>query len=126
MTINPVLGKNTQQINHDIILGKVSTIGFPVHAVVWFQAYLSNRRFTVNLGNSFSEISSISCGVPQGSILDPLLFLICVNDMLIAVNWNLFLHADDTYLDFQSKNVKDIEKQLNEDFANIWDWLTIN
>ena len=85
----------------------------------WFQSYLSNRIFTVNLENSFSEVSSISCGVPQGSILGPLLFLIYVNDMPMAVKYNLFLYADDTCLVFPSKNVKDIEKQLNEDFTNI-------
>ena len=57
--------------------------------------------------------TNISCGVPQGSILGPLLFLIYVNDMSMAVKCNLFLYADDTCLVFQSKNVKDIEKQLN-------------
>ena len=88
--------------------------------------YLSNHKFTVNLENSFSEVSSISYGVPQGSILGPLLFLIYVNDMPMAVKCNLFLYADDTCLVFPSKNVKDIEKQLNEDFTNIWDWFIDN
>ena len=90
------------------------------------QSYLSNRKFTVNLENSFSEVSSISCGVPQGSILGPLLFLIYVNDMPMAVKCDLFLYADDNCLVFQSKNVEDIEKQLNEDFANICDWFVGN
>ena len=58
-----------------------------------------------NLKNSFFEISSISCGLPQRSILGPLLFLIYTNDMLMAVKCNLFLHADDTCPVFQSKNV---------------------
>ena len=64
--------------------------------------------------------------VPQGSILGPLLFLIYVNDTLMAVKCNQFLYADDTYLVFQSKNVKDIEKQLNEDFEHICDWFVDN
>ena len=101
-------------------------IGFSDHAVKWFQSYLSNRKFTVNLENSFFELSSISCAVPQGSIFGRLLFLIYVNDMPMAVNCNLFLYADDTCLVFQSKNVKNIEKQLNEDFANMCDWLVDN
>ena len=78
----------------------------------WFQSYLLNRKFTVNLENFFSEVSSISYGVPQGSILGPLLFFIYVNDMEMAVKRDLFLYADDICLVFQSKNVKDIEKQL--------------
>ena len=105
---------------------EIGIIGFSDQTVKWFQSYLSNRKFTVNLENSFSEVSSMSCGVPQGSILGPLLFLIYVNDMPMAVKCNLFLYADDTCLVFQSKNVKDIEKQLNEDFANICDWFVDN
>ena len=120
------LQKAFDTINHDILLKKLSIIGFSDHTVKWFQSYLSNRKFTVNLENSFSEVSNISCGVPQGSIVGPLLFLIYVNDMPMAVKCNLFLYADDTCLVFQSKNVKDIEKQLNEDFAQICDWFVDN
>ena len=120
------LQKAFDTINHDILLKKLSIIGFSHHTVKWFQSYLSNRKFTVNLENSFSEVSNISCGVPQGSVLGPILLLIYVNDMPMAVKCNLFLYADDTCLVFQSKNVKDIEKQLNEDFAHICDWFVDN
>ena len=114
------LQKAFDTINHDILSKKLSIIGISDHTVKKFQSYLSNRKFTVNLENSFPEVSSI-CGVPQGSILGPLLFLIYVNDMPMAVKCDLFLYADDTCLVFQSKNVKDIKKQINEDFANICD-----
>ena len=80
----------------------------------------------VNIENSFCEVSGMSCGVPLGLILGPLLFLIYINDILMAVKSNLFLYADDTCLVFQSKNVKDIKKQLNEDFASIRDWFIDN
>ena len=120
------LQKAFDTINHDILLKKLSIIGFPDHTVIWFQSYLSNRKFMVNLENSFSDVSSISCGVQQGSILGPLLFLIYINDMPMAVKCGLFLYADDACLVFQSKNVKDIEKRLNEDFANICDWFVDN
>ena len=113
------LQKAFDTINHDIVLKKLSIIGFSDHTVKWFESYLSNRKFMVNLENSFSEISSISCGVPQGSILSPLLFLIYFNDKPMEVKCDLFLYADDTCLVFQRKNVKNIEKQVNEDFANI-------
>ena len=64
--------------------------------------------------------------MPQGSVLGPLLLLIYVNDMLMAFKCDLFLYADNTCLVFHSKNVKDIKKQLNEDFANICDWFVDN
>ena len=70
------LQKAFDTINHDILLKNLSIIGFSDHTIKWFQSYLSNRKFTVNLENSFSEVSNISCGVPQGSIRGPLLFLI--------------------------------------------------
>ena len=64
--------------------------------------------------------------VPQGSILGPLLFPIYVNDMPQAVKWNLFWYADGSCLVFHGKNVKEIEKQLNEDFTNISEWFVDN
>ena len=77
-------------INYDILLNKLSIIGFSDHTVKWFQSYLSNHKFMLNLENFFSEVSSISCGMLQGSILGPLLFLIYVNDMPMAVKCDLF------------------------------------
>ena len=100
------LRKSFDTINHDILLKKLSIIGFSDHTVKWFQSYLSNRKFMVNLENSFSEVSSISCGVPQGSILGPLLFLIYANDIPMAVKCDLFLYADDTCLVFQVRMLK--------------------
>ena len=66
------------------------------------------------------------CGVPRGSILGPLLFLIYVNDMPQAVNSNLLLYADDSCLMFQHKDVEEIKKVLNNDFENICDWFVDN
>ena len=105
---------------------KLSAIGFSNHTIGWFNLYLSNRLFRVNLGNCYSDPSNITCGVPQGSILGPLLFLIYVNDMPQAVKSNLFLYADDSCLIFQGKDVIEIEKQLNGDFTNICEWFVDN
>ena len=65
----------------DILLQKLYAIGFLKHTVNWFQSYLSNRSFLVDLGNNISQPASESCSVPQDSFLGPLLFLIYVNDM---------------------------------------------
>ena len=56
-------------------------IGFSGKAIAWFKSFLSDRVFKVNIDNHFSDLSKISCGIPQGSVLGPLLFLLYVNDM---------------------------------------------
>ena len=81
--------------------------------LVSLRYYLINRTFLVNLGNAFSQPACVSSGVPQGSILGPLLFLIYINDMSQAVKCNLFLYADDTCLVCQHNDINEIEKQLN-------------
>ena len=103
-----------------------SAIGFSNHTIGWLKSYLSNRLFRVNLENYYSDPSNITCGVPQGSILRPLLFLIYVNDIPQAVKSNLFLYADDSCLVFQGKYVIEIEKQLSEDFKNFCEWFADN
>ena len=121
------LQKAFDTIDHDIncMLQKLYAIGFSKHSVNWFRSYLINRTFLVNLGNAFSQPACVSSGVPQGSILGPLLFLIYINDMSQAVKCNLFLYADDTCLVCQHKDINGIEKQLNKDFDRICDCLSI-
>ena len=106
------LQKAFDTIVHDILLQKLYAIGFSKHSVNWFQSYLTNRTFLVNLGNVFSQPACASSGVPQGFILGPLLFLIYINDMPQAVKCNLFLYADDTCLVCQHKDINEIEKLL--------------
>ena len=67
-------------IDHDLLLQKLYVIGFSKRTGNWFKCFLSDRSFLVNLGKSFSQPASVSCGVTQGSILGPLLLLIYVND----------------------------------------------
>ena len=73
------------------------------------------------IGNSVSIAGELTCGVPQGSILGPLLFLLYVNDMGHAIDCDLFLYADDSCLVFQHKNVRDIKINLNKFFSNYCD-----
>ena len=120
------LQKAFDAIDHDILLKKLSAIGISNDAIGWFKPYLSNQLFRVNLENCYSDPSNITCGVPQGSILGPLLFLIYVNDMSQSVKSNLFLYGDDSCLVFQRKDVIENEKQLNEDFTYICEWFVDN
>ena len=120
------LQKAFDTIDHDVLLQKLYAIGFSKRTVNWFKFYLSNRSFKVNLGNNFSQPASVPCGVSQGSILGPPLFLIYVNDMSQAVKCDLFLYADDSCLVCQHKDINEIEKQLNVDFSNTCHWFVDN
>ena len=68
----------------------------------------------------------MTCGVPQGSIIGSLLFLLYVNDMPQAVESKLLLYADDSCLLYQHKEIEPIESQLNKDFTNLCDWFVDN
>ena len=84
-------------------------MGFSNDVTKWFESYLSKRMFSVHVEKSFSDKVLISYGVPHGSILGQLLFLLYVNDMVQAVNCDLLLYADDTGLLFQHKDINIIE-----------------
>ena len=72
----------------------------------WFSSYLCNRKQFVTINNTYSDFGSVTCGVPQGSILGPLLFLCYINDMPISVTCRLLLYADDSALLVRGKNAK--------------------
>ena len=112
--------------NHEILLGKLHPIPFSEKTVAWFKSYLSDRAFKVNINHHFSDLSEINCDVPQGSFLDPLLFLLYVNDMRQAVHYDLLLHEDDSGLTLQHRHLHTIEHQLNKDLANLCEWFVVN
>ena len=120
------LRKAFDTIDHDILLQKLYGIGFSKHSVNSFQSCVIKRIFLVKLGDVFSHLACVSIGVPQGSVLAPLLFLIFINDMSPVAKCNLFLYADNTCFIIQHKDVNGIRKQLNEDFENIGDWFDDN
>ena len=101
-------------------------LGFSKNVIAWFKSYLSERKFKININTSYSSPSNLICGVPQGSILGPLLFLLYINDLPQAIVSDLLLYANDTCIDFQHKNVTEIEKQLLRDFPSLCDWFVDN
>ena len=104
----------------------MTSLRFSNHSIMWFQFYLSNRSFQVNTKNEYSSTVKFECGVLKGCILGPLLFLLCVNVMKQAVNCDLFLYPDDSWLVYQHNNVSKIEQSLNKSFSNICDWFIKN
>ena len=120
------LQKAFDTIDHSILLEKMSCLGFAGKTIAWFTSYLTNRSFIVNVGKESPSPCKLSCGVPQGSILGPLLFLLYVNDMPQAVNSELLLYADDTCLIYMGKDIQKIEEQLNSDFTSLYEWFIDN
>ena len=103
------LQKAFDTINHEILLDKLLPIGFSKNKISSYESYLVECHFTVEDTNRVSKFANISCGVPQGSILGPLLFLIYVNDMSQAIECDLYLYADDSCLLFQHNSVTEIK-----------------
>ena len=121
------LQKAFDTIDHNILLLKMPSLGFSREVIDWYKSYISSRKFHVNFHDKFSTSSDLRCGVPQGSILGPLLFLLYINDMpQAAEDCDLFFYADDTCLFFQHKDLERIKEELMKNFSNICDLFVDN
>ena len=114
-------------VDHSILLKKLNHYGIRDNALRWFKDYLCCRKQFVTYNGYKSQELEVSCGVPQGSILGPLLFLIYINVLPNAAP-NLFsiLYADDTDMFRSSKDFVELQKTVNENITEISDWLQSN
>jgi ribonuclease P/MRP protein subunit RPP40 len=92
----------------------------------WFSSYLTGRQQCVGVGGTNSDFMNINCGVPQGSILGPTLFLCYVNDMAISLKCRLALYADDSALIYSGKSAGDISEFLSRKLESCLNWLIDN
>ena len=121
------LEKAFDTVNHSILLKKLDHYGINNIANRWLGSYLSNRMQNVSLNGVSSENEPITCGVPQGSILGPLLFLIYIDDLRFSLNnCSVFHFADDINLLFSVKNPKLMSKVINHELKKLFEWLCSN
>ena len=120
--------KAFDSINHDILLKKINNhFGFTGIHLKWFESYLNHREQQCFVNGQTSSPMKIICGVPQGSILGPLLLLLYINDMPDCLkSTSPCLYADDTQIFSSSYDCDELVANLNSDLINIRNWLVKN
>ena len=126
-TLSIDLKKAFDSISHDILIIKLEKYGFRGVVLKLLVSFLSNRNQYVSYNSSKSQLNNIKYGVPQGSILGPLLFLIFINDILNIKSLGHFvLFADDNSITFHANNVVELETNMNNTLKYLDIWLSIN
>ena len=121
------LSKAFDTVNHSILLSKLSSYSIQNPNINWFKSYLNKRKQRVFVNGVITDTMPISSGVPQGSILGPLLFLIYINDFTQSSDlFSISLFADDTSLTASANNIDELLLKINEELSNIYDWLCAN
>ena len=121
------LKKAFDTVDHESLLSKLSNYGIYGNAHQWFKSHLENRTQMCTINGSLSQSCLLNCGVPQGTILGPLLFLLYINDLPNCLsNCEPRMYADDTHLTYASDNVDNIQLHLNQYLENVHNWLRAN
>ena len=119
-------------INHSLLISKLQKVyNIGGNVIAWIKSYLSQRKFKVLINDTFSDESPLEIGVPQGSILGPLLFILYtegLQKLTSKYNFSIHLYADDTqiYFQFDPKNSSDYITRLNHCFSEIQSWMRTN
>lgn len=121
------LKKAFDTCDKNILLAKLNHYGFRGTVNCWFHSYLSNRRQYTVINETSSSMREMNCGVPQGSILGPLLFVLLINDLSNSSRLLfVLLFADDTTLQLSSSNIKELFKIANKELNVVSDWFKAN
>ena len=121
------LKKAFDTIDHKILLRKLASYGIDHRDLKWFDSYLSDRQQKCVVNGELSGARAVTCGVPQGSLIGPLLFLIYINDLPNCLREALpRMYADDTSISIAASSLPELESVLNTELANLHEWLDVN
>ena len=121
------LKKAFDTVDHSILLAKLEKYGIQGRSLEWFKSYLKDRKQVCSINGKKSSANYIKCGVPQGSNLGPILFLLYINDLPNSLKMSKpSMFADDTNLTCVGQSSSEIETKLNEELENVHRWLTAN
>ncbi len=120
--------KAFDSIDHTILLQKMNDqFGIKNVELDWFKSYVTNREQACIVNGAMSSPKTIVCGVPQGSILGPLLFLLYINDLPECLEkTSPHLYADDTQISTSAKTIEELTENLNNDLKKVGEWLARN
>ena len=121
------LSKAFDMVDHKLLIRKLNHYGIRGTALPWLIDYLHNRKQYVCINKINSKLAPITCGVPHGSILGPLLFLIFINDIVNTSKiTEIIIFADDTNLFFKDSNLDNLILKINKELNNISNWFKLN
>ena len=120
------LKKAFDTVDHGILLKKLEHYGFRNIENIWFKNYLGDRFQYVSIDGIDSSLRIMTCGVPQGSVLGPLLFLIFINDLPNATSLFTLLFADDTTFQLSSNNLQELFTTANTELQKACEWFQSN
>jgi len=110
-------------VNHNILLSKIWKYGIRGKMHEWLSNYLKDRKQYTTINNMNSEVQEVQCGIPQGSALGPLLFLLYINDLPRAIEPNSpVIFADDCNLFLYRNIIEELKKEINTALGKIQDW----
>ena len=121
------LNKAFDTVDHGTLLGKLSRLGMDNVALEWLSSFLTNRCQITYCNGAYSDLTPISLGIAQGSILGPLLFICYMNDLPdVLKHCNVTIYADDTVLSYASKSISEFQSKINSDLRRICEWMQAN
>ena len=120
------LKKAFDTCNQQILLLKLKKYGLAASELMWFKSYLTDRKQFVTINKSSSPLLNITLGVPQGSILGPLLFILYINDLPLSSKFLSLLFADDTTLLITHTNINELIAMANIEFRKICEFFRVN